>query len=222
MAAPGHPNTKRLLYSNGAKQALKAFGRGNLALSKCPTDLYPPNAIASVLFLDTPLTTSESTVGIVAVPSLEGAVNRVVRSSSVGGESQSVPAIAPTILGTHLRVYGWVADSDVSECMNACGRDFTPLERRHHCRWELYRYGIRLSGRSVGTWNRCGGCLLIFFATVGELKLGSFNPNHLVKTRHFNKFCRNVAIYVLTLIGLSPLISSHSSISPHYCLTALV
>lgn len=58
-----------------------------------------------------------------------------VRSGSGGGGSGGVPvATSASVLGTHLRTYGWVADGDVSECMNACGTDFTPLERRHHCR----------------------------------------------------------------------------------------
>lgn len=54
------------------------------------------------------------------------------RAGSVG----AAPAVttAASVLGTHLRTYGWVADDEVGECMNACGSEFTPWERRHHCR----------------------------------------------------------------------------------------
>ena len=73
---------------------------------------------------------------------MESVVSRAGRSGSAhvgsvgaGGTSGGFPvATSASVLGTHLRTYGWVADSAVTECMNACGTDFTPLERRHHCR----------------------------------------------------------------------------------------
>lgn len=54
------------------------------------------------------------------------------RAGSVGASPAATTAAS--VLGTHLRTYGWVADEDVAECMNACGAEFTPWERRHHCR----------------------------------------------------------------------------------------
>ncbi|CAN0430152.1 unnamed protein product, partial [Ectocarpus sp. 13 AM-2016] len=64
-----------------------------------------------------------------------------------GGGGSSI-----SVLGTHLRTYGWVRDEEVSECMNACGTEFTTLERRHHCRcvrcsW-LYSSGVRAQKRA--------------------------------------------------------------------------
>lgn len=46
--------------------------------------------------------------------------------------------VGASVLGSHLRTYGWVKDEDVSECMNACGTEFSALERRHHCRCVQY------------------------------------------------------------------------------------
>lgn len=80
---------------------------------------------------------------------VDGVVNRSGRAGSVNGiGSGSFNAsggiggsgsgggigVGASVLGSHLRTYGWVKDEEVSECMNACGTEFSALERRHHCR----------------------------------------------------------------------------------------
>lgn len=87
---------------------------------------------------------------------MDGVVNRSGRAGSVngvgsgsfntsggGGGSGVGIGVGASVLGSHLRTYGWVKDEEVSECMNACGTEFSALERRHHCRYRgaVYSFG---------------------------------------------------------------------------------
>ncbi|CAN0005004.1 unnamed protein product [Pylaiella littoralis] len=120
-AAAGTPDTP-LRSSRGSMSIDGSIGRGGL--------FSPSAALQSSSF--------SPADGVVTRHGRSGSVNgsfsvSVGSGGGIGIAGGSV-GVGGSVLGTHLRTYGWVKDEDVSECMNACGTEFTPLERRHHCR----------------------------------------------------------------------------------------
>ena len=82
---------------------------------------------------------SPTTRGLLATGAFArtGVVSRRPRSNSTEGRVDRGPrsaAGANSALGAHPRTRVWVSDADVTECMNACGIEFSTWQRRHHCR----------------------------------------------------------------------------------------